>query len=480
MDRLRHSFGALALGLACGAATACKKAAPDEASGSAAAVAPPTVVAQLDTSCLAGATHKQGALTWFEDAFEDAARCATAVNRPLIVDFWAPWCHTCVSMREFVLSDPSLADVADQFVFLALDTDRPQNAAAVAAFPPAAWPTFVAISDGNAVQARHVGSANLEQFRRFLAEGARAHAARHAAPPATADANVLLVGAERAATRNDLSAAASGFAAALAAGGPTWARRPEVLVNLVQAQYKAKDLRACLALAEAEATSLPLTSSRGDFLAYAVTCAADATTPQAPAPAAVPGPVAAPIAGSNVTATSAPGAPAAPVNGELIAAAKRVRELAVRLLTELADAANAPISVDDRSDVLMNLRTALDGLDRHDDALSAARRQRDMLDVAAAKAATPAAASTFNWPRAEVYVYLGDPLALVAALEQSAADLPTNYDPPHRVAWLYYKAGRLTDAKAWGDKALALAYGARRDRVAKLLADIAATPAAAP
>lgn len=419
--------------------------------------APTKVVAVLDTSCLEGATHTTGTLRWFEDNFDGAAACAVALNRPLIVDMWAPWCHTCVSMREFVLPDPALADAADKFVFVALDTDRPVNAKAVAAFPPAAWPTFYAISDGATLQARHVGAANVAQFRAFLDEGARGHAARRQPAPAP-DAGALMAQADALAASGGDAAAA--YEAALTRGGAEWARRAEALVNLIQVHYKAKRWDACLAVAEQHAASTPMTSARGDLLAYALSCAE----------------AAAPLAQAAGSAGSA----APPVAAELLAQAKRVRELAVPLLLALVDDQTAAISVDDRSDAMMNLRTALDALGQHPQALRMATAQRQLLDEAAAKAGSPAAASTYNWPRAEVYVYLGVPLELVPALEQSAADLPDNYDPPHRTAWLYFKAGKLAEAKQWVDKALALAYGPRRERVQKLADDIAAAASAAP
>ncbi len=81
---------------------------------------------------------------------------------------------------------------------------------------------------------------------------------------------------------------------------------------------------------------------------------------------------------------------------------------------------------------------------------------------------------TYNWPRAEVYVYLGKPLDLVPALERSANDLPKEYDPPARLGWVYFKAGKLPEAATWIDKALALAYGPRKARLLGLRADIAA------
>ena len=79
---------------------------------------------------------------------------------------------------------------------------------------------------------------------------------------------------------------------------------------------------------------------------------------------------------------------------------------------------------------------------------------------------------TYNWPRAEVYAYLGVPLELVPALERSAKDLPQEYDPPYRLAWLFLQAAKPDDARTWAERAVELAYGPRKARAQGLLADI--------
>jgi hypothetical protein len=123
---------------------------------------------------------------------------------------------------------------------------------------------------------------------------------------------------------------------------------------------------------------------------------------------------------------------------------------------------------------MASLRETMDALGDKAGAKAIATQQAKLLDDTAAKAPTPLAAMTYNWPRAEVYVYLGKPLDLVPALEKSASDLPKEYDPPARLAWLYWKAKQPADAATWADKALALAYGPRKARLYGMRADIAA------
>ena len=81
---------------------------------------------------------------------------------------------------------------------------------------------------------------------------------------------------------------------------------------------------------------------------------------------------------------------------------------------------------------------------------------------------------TYNWHRAEVYVYLGRPLDIVPALEKSAKDLPDAYDPRARLGWVYLKAGKMAEAATWTDQALALVYGPRKGRLLGTRAEIAA------
>ncbi len=152
---------------------------------------------------------------------------------------------------------------------------------------------------------------------------------------------------------------------------------------------------------------------------------------------------------------------------------KALRGKAAERWKQLLAVPSSPMSVDDKSDAMASLRETLDALGKKDEAHAIAEQQRTMLDDAAGKTQTPIAAMTYNWPRAEVYVYLGRALDLVPALEKSAKDLPNEYDPRARLGWLYLKAGKLDDAARWTDEALALVYGPRKARLLTQRADIA-------
>jgi thiol-disulfide isomerase/thioredoxin len=424
-------LGFLAL-VALAAGSGCKR---DDASAASGGAAPTAPVKPAQAEACTG-TKLEGALPWFHDTYDQARACAKARGVPMVLDMWAPWCHTCLSMQEYVLSDPSLAPLAERFVFVALDTDREVNAAVVGRFPVASWPTFFVVSpEDEAVQARFVGAATIDQWRELLITGEKGHLATHAAEVAPGTPLALLRDAERAVVAGDLAAADTAYVAALAAAPASWPRRADTLVSLIQTRYKRGEVAGCLELGLTRDADTGASSSTTDFFAFALRCAEE-------------------------RATAEPDR------------ARQLRERAVTRLSALADDAAAPLSVDDRSDVLANLRGALDALGKMPEARAAAVRQRALLDAAAAEAPSPLARMTYIWPQAEVYAYLGVPLELVPALEKVAADLPTEYDPPYRLAWIYLQAGKPDQALPWADKALGLVYGPRKARAQSMVVDI--------
>jgi tetratricopeptide (TPR) repeat protein len=325
----------------------------------------------------------------------------------------------------------------ERFVFASLDTDREVNAEAVAKYPPSAWPTFYVIGEDrstgqpDAVLARFVGAASLAQFHAFLEAG------RNAQQGGAAGADAHLLGAERAIAVKDLPTAEQELVAALAQAPAGWPRRPEALKSLISTRRHRNDVAGCLDLAERSLDETGDAAAATDFIVIAMICAGRADASEA---------------------------------GRI----KKLRaRAAARLAALVADAA-APLSIDDRSDALANLRELQDALGQHAEARATAERQRALLDDAAAKAPTAMAAMTFNWQRCEVYTYLGKPLEMVPALQRSIRDLPREYDPPARLGWIYLQAGKLAEAAKWTDAALALAYGPRKARVLAQRAEIAA------
>jgi thiol-disulfide isomerase/thioredoxin len=381
-----------------------------------------------DDSC-AGA-KLEGTFAWFADDYPAALRCARSRGVPVVVDLWAPWCHTCLSMKATVFADASLADQRDRFVFVELDTDKEQNAPALARLSISAWPTYYVLAHADEkVLARFVGAASTAQFRAFLDAGARAVAG------GAAGADAHLLGAERALAVKDYAAADTELTAAIAAAPQEWPRRPDALVSLILTKHKRGDAAGCLAVAETWLDKTGTAASASDFLVTATACASERAKDEP----------------------------------------DRVRALRERAVVRWTDllARSHSLSIDDASDAMASMRETLDALGNTNDARELADKQRGLLDDAAARAKTPLEAMTYNWPRAEVYQYLGRPLDLVPALEKSARDLPGEYDPRARLGWIYWKAGKLEDAAKHTDDALVLAYGPRKARMLSQRAEIA-------
>ena len=52
-----------------------------------------------------GASGDPGSgIRFLSDDFPGALARARASGKPLFVDAWAPWCHSCVSMKSYVIS----------------------------------------------------------------------------------------------------------------------------------------------------------------------------------------------------------------------------------------------------------------------------------------------------------------------------------------------------------------------------------------
>jgi thioredoxin-like negative regulator of GroEL len=378
----------------------------------------------------------EGPIAWIHDDYDAALSCARSKGLPLVIDLWAPWCHTCLSMKNTVLRDASFAADAQKFVFAALDTDRERNAPALAKFPIAAWPTYYVAATDERLLARFVGAANAAQFQAFLSTGLQA-----ALRELPTGHGAFLLAAERALVHKDLKAADLQLSMAVSQAPVEWPRLPDALVSWIATKHKLGDFAGCLDIVDGFSDKLGKTASTSDFWSYAMTCA-DGLLSSKPDPVQI----------SRV---------------------KKLRNEAVTRWRELLRDPQASLSIDDRSDALVNLRETLIALKQPAAAKTVAEEQRVLLDDAASQAPTPMAAMTYNAHRAEVYAYLGRPLDLVPALQKSAQDLPDQYDPAARLGWLLLKAGKLQDAATWTDKALTLVRGPRTARLLGQRAEIA-------
>src|SRR5437016_2844156 len=96
-----------------------------------------------------GRDDAERGITFIEDDYPAALQLARARHVPLFVDAWAPWCHSCVFLREHVLKSPQLQRHEKRFVFLAIDTEKEKNAAFLEKYPVEVWPTLFVVDQKN-------------------------------------------------------------------------------------------------------------------------------------------------------------------------------------------------------------------------------------------------------------------------------------------------------------------------------------------
>jgi len=354
-------------------------------------------------------------LPFHHDDFAGALAEAKRTHRPLFVDAWATWCHSCQSMRAYVLTDPSLAPLADRFVWLAVDTDKDDNADFTRRFPNRVWPTlWVVDPETGAPTMKWEGTATAPELVSLLGTvGSGAGGAFQEATLALA--------------RGDRAAAERGYKVAMASSTADRPRAVEALVGLLGVR---KDHAACAELAVAQHASLPPGTSRAVVLASGLSCARDAKLPAA------------------VTALSE--------------AAERV-----------AGEADPRTAVDDRSALYEELVETRQESGDVAGARALARTWASMLEEEAARAPSSQARAVFDAHRLSAYLAAEEPDRALEMLAHSERDFPSDYNPPARLARAYLAAHRLEEARAAVERAAARVYGPRSLRVFALAADVA-------
>jgi hypothetical protein len=341
-------------------------------------------------------------------------------------------------MQNFVLTAENLPTATDQFVWLAVDTERESNASLLEQLPVSVWPTFYvvdpSVSEAPAIRGRWLGAASPAQFARFLAESERS-AALAAQGTGSGSAESALAEGDALAARGELAAAADAYGVALRRAPPGWSRRPETLVAQITALYKAKRYPACLELGRAHRADTGQSASAVDFAAYALECADEAPT------------------GS--------------------ASAAELRRGLVSLLTPLCESGSLELSPDDRADACDKLAAAHTSLDDAARARAATLSRLAILDAAAA-GKPPEIALTYDWARTDALIALGRAEEALALASQRERELPGNYNPPHYRAKSLKALGRWQEGLDALERALSLAYGPRRIGLLTLKADLLA------
>jgi thiol-disulfide isomerase/thioredoxin len=385
----------------------------------------------LPALLLVAAVH--GPLTFIEDDHAKALASARAVHKPLFIDFWATWCHSCLSMQRFVLSDAGMKPIADALVWSSVETERERNKAVVEKYPVDAWPTFLIVDpETEAVIGRFLGSATVQDMRSFVQDAVRAYREKgRPADPAWAAQR----DGDAARNRGDLQATADAYGRAVRLSAPDEPQRPERLNLYMSALLRLKDFRTCVRTGLAEAGHTPDSALGVDFQSFAFACVQEL-------PKGDPDAV-------------------------------RMHQLAMARVQEIVAKPDAPLAADDRSDALGNLAEMLDVAGKHAEAVSAMENRARVLESAAAAAPDAEMASTFDAHRADTYLYLKQAPRAEQLLAQRENEMPEDYNPPARLARVLFEEKKLPQAEAAVDRALAkMDRGQRRVGILALKAKI--------
>lgn len=388
----------------------------------------------LAASLAASAPAGPRALPWIEDDYAKALSQARAKDLPIFVENWAPWCHTCRSMRAFVFTDKALAKHAGQFVWLSIDTEKAQNAPFVHKYPIRAWPSLYVIDPHKeTVVLRWVGGATVDQLRKLFAEG------RRAAGGGGPGADASVARADALYGQGKYEEAAKAFREALPLLAAKSASYGRVTESLLYALSMLDRHAECVDLARETLPRLRGTASEANLAASGLDCA---------------------LALPKENAGRAPD----------VAALEKAARAAL-------DDPKLRLLADDRSAVYSVLVSAREDAKDEDGAKALAREWVANLDAEAARVKTAEQRTALDPNRLSAYEAAGDIAKAVPMLEASERDFPQDYNPPARLAYVFLQLKRFDDALAANDRALAKVYGPRRIRVLLVRSDIHAAKA---
>jgi thioredoxin-like negative regulator of GroEL len=373
-----------------------------------------------------------GALHFIEDDYEKALAIARERNVPLFVDVWASWCHTCLSMKQYVLTDPALAKLSSSFVWLAIDSERRDNGAFLQRFPTRNLPTlWVVEPSSQAPLLKWIGAATARELDGVLQDVLQARGTQLEAADA-AEVNTLWLRAQRASAAGQSEQAIGFYKRALELAPPGWAHRAQSAEALSMRLVESDQAAAAVELAVREAETMPTSTARLNVVLNAIDSA-----------------------------------------GELPADAPQRAALSslLELGTKLAETPSDAVLLDDRSSLYLSLVSALKST-KPDESKRLARNWSKALDAQAVRETEPARRRVWDPHRVEAYLALDEAARAIPMLEQSERQAPEDYNAAARLARVYLTLSRLPEARAAIDRALPLARGPRKLRFYTLKADI--------
>lgn len=384
------------------------------------------------TTTSAHAAAPANAVEFVDDDFEGTMARAKAEKKALFVDAWAPWCHTCLSMKNYVLVDPSLKPFADRVIFAAIDTDKPSSAAFLERYKMTFWPTFFVIdpNDGDVV-AYFPGAGSAAEMKAFIDDAL--HAMDASAKPG--DPLLLLARASSARAAGDAKKALALYDELLVKTDAKWSRRSEALAGKLNALATSGDPDGCARFGTEHIDEIKGAAAPADFASVMLTCAGRLA--------------------KSVTQDAA-------------------RKKAMARIESLVASPPPESTVDDRADVLAMLASAKSESGDVEAARAAHEKRLVMMEKAAKEAKTPEIAATYDYGRAISYLALGRAEEAMRMLEAREREMPKSYDPPARLANVLLRMGKLDAALAANGRAVTLSYGPRRLGYLRVRSDIQA------
>ncbi|HMY21150.1 MAG TPA: thioredoxin family protein, partial [Polyangium sp.] len=177
---MRRTFATAITLFALGACTPVEQTPAHPKTGASTVPSEASTTAAMDTSKTgdesnAAAGEKSLGIEFVEDDLDKAMAQAKAEKKALFIDAWAPWCHTCLSMKNYVFVDPSLKALSDRVVFASVDTDRPSSGAFLERYKMSFWPTFFVVDPNNGdVVAYFPGAASVREMKAFIEDAVHA------------------------------------------------------------------------------------------------------------------------------------------------------------------------------------------------------------------------------------------------------------------------------------------------------------------
>ena len=328
-------------------------------------------------------------------------------------------------MRAYVFTNAALERYAGRFVWLSVDTENATNAAFLRKYPISVWPTLLIVDPKKeAVAMRYAGGATIEQLKKLLADGEKI--ARGAKTPA----DIAIARADELMGQEKYADAAKAYDEAIAAAPKTWSRFGRAAESLTFALYQGHDYERCAT------RSLELYPRvRGTYASF------------------------------NVSSNGLACASELKEKGPTFEALEKATR-------ETLDDPKIPLSGDDRSGLYETLIGAREAVKDEAGAHKLHEERAAFLEGEAAKAKTAEQRMVYDSHRLSEYLTLKEPEKAIPMLEQSERDLPTDYNPPARLALAYKAMGKYDEALAASDRALKLVYGPRKIGVYRTRADI--------